>query len=211
MMKLSAVLGVVLLGFSACTPAASPSPVVEIQPDVHPDAGAAATLPPAPPPVVEKVCNNDDAGDYDCSTLPLGQCGAAEYYACPKKSKLPAGVGFRPKIALGIAECIGRPTFDCSDTSRGIRQVEACVREAVKKSCVDPSVVETCEKELGSCSKETRDLCTKFLSSLGDKTRVTAVKDLHSQRHMTGSDESCNFTWDLNGFPFCPYCPFTDR
>lgn len=207
MMKPALFVGVAVLSFVACTPAASPSPVVEVVAAETPaDAGIAATLPPAPPKV-EKTCNNDDATPFDCSTLPLGQCSAAEYYACPTKVKIPADAGFRPKIALGIAECLARPDFSCADTSTGIRQVEACVRESVKKSCVDDSVIETCEKELGSCSKETRDLCAKLLSSLAPKTRKSAVDDLRSQRR----GKSCNFSWDLNGFPFCPYCPFTDR
>lgn len=199
---------IVLAVLFACSPAAAPAPVVEVTTQPAVDAGTQVTsLPPAPPPDTVKTCNDDDASEYDCSALPLAQCSAAEYYACPRKSKLPEGVGFRPKIALNIAQCMGRPDFSCADIGPGIKQVEACVRESVKKTCVDPKMVELCEKELGTCPKDTVDLCGKLLSSLGDKTRKSAIEDLHSQRR----GNSCHFSWDLNGFPFCPYCPFTDH
>lgn len=197
-----------VLAACASTPPPPLKPVVE---PGAPSASAAVTPPAAvdasaPPP--ESGCNEDSGPVPDCAGLQLGQCGAAEYYACPAKVGLPAEAGLRPKVAARVSACLARPTFDGSNTSVCIKTVEACVREAVTASCTEDEAVAMCKRELGMCSPAIQALCGKYLTSLAPKTRENAIKDLRSQRKMSGKPKTCTFSWDLNGFPFCPYCPF---
>jgi len=193
-------------GAGACTTSQGAVPPVEVRvatPAAGPSASAAAVESPT-----AHACDNDAAEPYDCSKLNLGECGAAVYYACPGVSKLPAGAGFRPKVAARIASCLARPDFDGTDIHRCVDATEACVREAVESSCTDDEAVATCEIELAGCGSDLRLLCAKLLTSLGPEKRKNALEDLRSQRALEAGQPSCEFTWDLNGFPFCPFCPF---
>ena len=198
-------IAVVLAACASTPPPAPPKPVVEV---ARPPSAPLASRPPpvadaaAPSPV--SGCDEDSGPEPDCSGLRLGQCGAAEYYACPAKVGLPTEAGLRPKVAARVSACLARPSFDGTD-SACIKTVEACVREAVAASCTEDSAVATCKRELGICSPEVQALCAKYLTSLAPKTRENALKDLKSQRK---NKKACTFSWDLNGFPFCPYCPF---
>jgi hypothetical protein len=197
------------------TPVAATAPAavasaepVHAPPTSAPPSASSADLVLAAPAARKGTCDSDTGEPFDCATLRLGQCSAAEYYACPSKVSLPGGMGFRPKAAARIAACLARPDFDGSDVSACIRTTEACVREAVGASCVDDEALATCKRELGACTPELQTLCARFLSSLEPKTRVSALDDMRQQRGMTGSGKTCRFNWDINGFPFCPFCPF---
>jgi len=153
------------------------------------------------------MCDNDTSAPFDCATLTLGQCSAGTYYACPATVNMPAGRGFRKKIAANIATCLADPSFPGADITKCVKVLESCVRRAVSSSCYDPDALATCRSELADCPDQ-QILCAKFLSSLEPKTRVSALDDMRQQR---GKSSSCNFNWDINGFPFCPFCPFSSR
>ena len=168
---------------------------------------AVLQLPPSPSASVAKapapVCDDDTTEPFDCKTLALGDCSAGTYYACPQSSGMPAGMGLRPKVAADVARCLARPGYP-TDIQSCVKPLEACVREAVGISCADDEAIATCKKELATCSPDLQMLCAKLLTSLQPKTRASALEDMHGQRR----GDSCAFSWDLNGFPFCPYCPF---
>jgi hypothetical protein len=189
-------------------PAASSAELPHAPPVSPPPTAPSADLVPAASATTPGTCDDDTREPFDCSTLLLGQCRAAEVYACPRKVALPEGVGFRPTAAARIAACLARPGFDGSDITRCIHTTEACVREAVGASCIDDDALATCKRELGTCTPELQTLCARFLSSLEPKTRVSALDDMRQQRAMTRSPKTCGFNWDINGFPFCPFCPF---
>src|SRR5580692_10236231 len=87
------------------TPAAAAPAVVASAEPVHapptsaPPSASSADLVLAAPAARPGTCDSDTGEPFDCSTLRLGQCSAAEYYACPSKVSLPEGMGFRPKAA----------------------------------------------------------------------------------------------------------------
>jgi len=164
-----------------------------------PSAPSASVAQPTPAP----VCDDDTAEPFDCKALKLGDCSAGAYWACPQSAGMPAGMGLRPKVATDVARCLARPGYP-TDIASCVKPLEACVREAVGASCADEEAIATCKKELATCSSDLQTLCAKLLTSLQPKTRASALEDMHSQRR----NDSCEFSWDLNGFPFCPYCPF---
>src|SRR5262249_13645929 len=93
---------------AACAPSPAPSTVVEVAPPTPTSASVGAAASATPPetvatplpfaPAPATTCDNDTSPPFDCTTLNLGQCSAAEYYACPRKVRVPEGMGFRPKI-----------------------------------------------------------------------------------------------------------------
>lgn len=181
-----------------CREAAAP---VTTSPEPLPTQTAASVARPAP----HAACDNDAPPSFDCATLHLGDCSAGVYYACPA-AKLPPGTGFRSAVASRIAECLAAPGYD-GHIEACVKPLETCVRKAVAQACIDDDALATCKQELSTCSEDLQQLCAKLLSSLEPKTRASALRDMRSQRTMAGK-ASCSFDWDLNGFPFCPYCPF---
>jgi len=195
---LSSAAGLVL--FAACAGSVDTSSRVEIpRPLPAPTSATPATSAAAP----KRACDEDDAESFDCARLSLGECGAATYYACPTSAGLPAGAGLRKAVAARVAACLARPGFD-GRIAACVPSTEACVREAVGASCFDAEALETCKRELATCSGDEQALCARLLTSLEPTTRKSALDDLHDQRR----SQTCDFDWDLNGFPFCPFCPF---
>jgi hypothetical protein len=188
------------------TPASAPAPAapatVVIGPAASPSNAVSVAPEPPPPP---KVCDNDNVETSpDCGAMPglLGDCGAMAYYACPAQEKLPEGKRFRAGTAARIAACYAR-------TPRGqsCEPFEACVREGVAGACAEEAQLAWCKANLPACNPQKHELCAKFLSSLEPKLRSQAIenlKQLNGKRLQT----SCKLTWDIAGYPFCPFCRF---
>lgn len=209
-MKLWPIAAALVVLAAACASAPPPKPAAQPVADAGaPPQTTAPATPDAAAPAAEPEtgCNEDRGPIPDCAGLQLGQCGAAEFYACPAKVGLPAEAGLRPRVAARVSACLARPAFDGSSNTC-TKAVEACVREAVAASCTEDETVATCKRELGVCSPAIQALCARYLTSLAPKTREKALEGLRSQRKMNKDPRTCTFSWDLNGFPFCPYCPF---
>jgi hypothetical protein len=168
---------------------------------------AVAVLPALP--AAPKVCDNDEVEAVaDCAKLPtvLGQCGAMAYYACPAQEKLPEGKRFRAGTAARIAACYAHT----EGRGNSCDLFEACVRDGVAASCAQEEERVWCKANLPACSPEKQELCAKLLSSMEPALRTQAienVKELSGPRMKT----SCKITWDLAGYPFCPFCNFGGR
>jgi hypothetical protein len=195
----------------ACAPKAAtveaPAPATPATVTIGPavTTASAPVVLPVPPPT-PGICNNDEVMTVaDCGAMQgvLGQCIAMNRYACPAQERVSEGKRFRAGTAARIASCYAvHPS-----KGESCEPYEACVREGVKASCAQEEDRAWCKANLPACNPDNQELCAKFLSSMEPKLRTQAIenfKELNGPRLKNG----CKLTWDIAGYPFCPFCRF---